>query len=239
MLRLKEFKKVKQKISTITHEDIEKYISKFQNFINKEYEEEKKQLTEQLTNYSKERLIEEGMTLFDLKGKFDGHFFSNIIVKFTEMNHSKLSNHHFNSGDSISLSIKNPLKDQLLTGTVIGFNQKSIRILLNIENWTYNSILFRIDKSINQTTLNKMTEALTAIQFKPNERKIENAHLPIGSYLSKILLGDVDSMAPSYLFEPNRNYVSIWKQSMTGILNASQINSILNSMDKQYGIFKF
>eukprot|EP01080_Neovahlkampfia_damariscottae_P001754 gene1754-523_t len=234
MERMKNLKK--QKTSKITTKDVETYISNFQTFINLEYEEEKRQLDEQLTSYSNQRLIDEGMTLFNLKGTTDGHFFSNMIIKFSHFNFDKLPNHHFNSGDMISLSINHPMKDKLFNGTILNFNQKSIRVLLNIEHWSHKSTLFRIDKSMNQTTLLKMSEALTAIQFRPDERNIENSHLPIGSYLSNILLGDTDLMSSSFLFEPNDTFIQNWKQSVKGRINEAQTNAILKSMSQQISL---
>jgi hypothetical protein len=202
----------------------------------REFKEEEKQLKHQLETYSNERLQEEGISLFDLKGRFDGHFFSSIIVKLFNIKNLPLSNHYFNSGDSISLSIKNPLKDKLVTGTVLNFNEKFIRIIVNMENWGYHSLLLRMDKSISEITLSKMTDALTAIQFHPDERKSENSHLPIGSYLSPILLGDFDSISPSYLFEPSDAFLNSWRNSMKGVLNDCQVGSVLNSLNKQISL---
>ena len=75
-----------------------------------ELDDEMQNVLEKLQNWTKRKLTENGISLFDLIGKNDGWLFGQRIIKFTNRRKKDLGTHRFRQGDIVLVSRKDPLK---------------------------------------------------------------------------------------------------------------------------------
>ena len=117
------------------------------NLIKWELDDEMQNVREKLQNWNKKRLIENGITLFDLIGKNDGWLFGQRIVKFTNKKKNDMGFHRFRQGDIVLISRKDPLKETPLEGTIYSTSRSSIKIVFSdtpkdIRKHTWSCLLY-------------------------------------------------------------------------------------------------
>ena len=84
----------------------------FRRALEAELHEERQESEARLTSWSRERLQEEGVVLFDLRAKLDGALFRDSIVRFTPAagRDAMLPFHSFSRGDMVLISQGSPSK---------------------------------------------------------------------------------------------------------------------------------
>ena len=138
------------------------HFEKFTRLIGWELEDEMEAVEERLRKWSRNRLVENGITLFDLEGKNDGWLFGERIVKLVAKGET-LPHHRFRHGDIVILSRKNPLKEKVIEGTVLSRSRKFIRIVVNEQPEKIRSDTWRLDRGANRVAHDRMAAAIEVL----------------------------------------------------------------------------
>ena len=133
------------------------------NLIRWELDDEMDNVKEKLQNWSKKKLIENGISLFDLIGKNDGWLFGQRIIKFTNKKRSDMGFHRFRQGDIVLISRKDPLKETPLEGTIYSTSRTSIKVVFSESPKDIRKHTWRIDKGANRIAFDRMRDALNSI----------------------------------------------------------------------------
>ena len=128
-----------------------------------ELDDEMQNVLQKLQNWPKKRLIENGISLFDLIGKNDGWLFGQRIIKFTNRRKKDLGAHRFRQGDIILLSRKDPLKETTIEGTIYSTSRNSIKIVFSDIPKNIRKDTWRIDKGANRIAYDRMKDALNSV----------------------------------------------------------------------------
>ncbi len=128
-----------------------------------ELDDEMQDVLQKLQNWPKKRLIENGISLFDLIGKNDGWLFGQRIIKFTNRRKKDLGAHRFRQGDIILLSRKDPLKETTIEGTIYSTSRNSIKIVFSDIPKNIRKDTWRIDKGANRIAYDRMKDALNSV----------------------------------------------------------------------------
>jgi len=128
-----------------------------------ELDDEMQNVLQKLQNWPKKRLIENGISLFDLIGKNDGWLFGQRIIKFTYRRKKDLGAHRFRQGDIILLSRKDPLKETTIEGTIYSTSRNSIKIVFSDIPKNIRKDTWRIDKGANRIAYDRMKDALNSV----------------------------------------------------------------------------
>ena len=128
-----------------------------------ELDDEMQNVLQILQNWPKKRLIENGISLFDLIGKNDGWLFGQRIIKFTNRRKKDLGAHRFRQGDIILLSRKDPLKETTIEGTIYSTSRNSIKIVFSDIPKNIRKDTWRIDKGANRIAYDRMKDALNSV----------------------------------------------------------------------------
>ena len=128
-----------------------------------ELDDEMQNVLQKLQNWTRKRLIENGISLFDLIGKNDGWLFGQRIIKFTNRRKKDLGAHRFRQGDIILLSRKDPLKETTIEGTIYSTSRNSIKIVFSDIPKNIRKDTWRIDKGANRIAYDRMKDALNSV----------------------------------------------------------------------------
>ena len=128
-----------------------------------ELDDEMQNVLEKLQNWPKKKLIENGISLFDLVGKNDGWLFGQRIIKFTNRRKKDLGIHRFRQGDIVLVCRKDPLKESPLEGTIYSTSRNSIKIVFSDTPKDIRKDTWRIDKGANRIAYDRMKDALNSI----------------------------------------------------------------------------
>jgi regulator of nonsense transcripts 1 len=158
---------------------------RFHHLIDVEFEEEMAAVEERLSKWSRNRLVEDGVTLFDLEARNDGWLFGDRVVKLFARKQN-LPHHRFRHGDMVSLSRKDPLKEKAIEGTVLARSRKFIRIVVNAQPSGVRDGTWRLDRGANRVAHDRMASALNALFAEDNATE-----------LRELFLGQVKEMAES------------------------------------------
>ncbi len=161
------------------------HFEKYSQLINWELEDEMKAVEERLKKWNREKLVENGVTLFDLLGRNDGWLFGERVVKVLTSGES-LPHHRFRHGDIVTLSRKNPLKEKTIEGTVLSRSRKFIRIVVNEQPPKIRDGTWRIDRGANRVAHDRMAMALESLFTDENS-----------TVLKELLYGQVRDMLES------------------------------------------
>ena len=85
------------------------HFERFNRLIDWELEDEMIAVEERLRKWGRDRLVENGITLFDLDGRNDGWLFGERVIKLFARGEA-LPHHRCRHGDIVTLSRHNPLK---------------------------------------------------------------------------------------------------------------------------------
>ena len=143
------------------------HFEKFTRLIGWELEDEMRAVEERLQKWNRNRLVENGITLFDLEGHNDGWLFGERIVKLFTKGEA-LPPHRFRHGDIVTLSRKNPLKEKTIEGTVLSRSRKFIRIVVNEQPTKIRQDTWRLDRGANRIAHDRMAAALEALFSEEN-----------------------------------------------------------------------
>ena len=158
--------------STIEDEDLEKleevedYVSEYQELVELEREEEMRQHEEEIRNMSGSEREAKGRAVLHLRARDEGEGIEGQKVKFMR-NHKgeELPETEISVGDLVMISKKDPLRDDNPTGTVIEKTNYSITAAFDsTPKWMMKSKGLRMDLYVNDITYQRMKDALGEIE---------------------------------------------------------------------------
>ncbi len=138
------------------------HFERFNRLIDWELEDEMVAVEERLRKWGRDRLVENGITLFDLDGRNDGWLFGERVIKLFTRGEA-LPHHRFRHGDIVTLSRHNPLKEKVIEGTVLSRSRKFIRVVVNEQPSKIRSDTWRLDRGANRVAHDRMAAAIEAL----------------------------------------------------------------------------
>ena len=102
----------------------------YQKLIRWSFDDELYATEKRLRDWPRERLVSNGLALFDLIAKPDGWLFDQRIVKLRRKSRSDLGQHRFRQGDIVMLSRGDPLSEKPIEAIVRHRRRDSIRVVL-------------------------------------------------------------------------------------------------------------
>ncbi|MEC8927336.1 MAG: AAA domain-containing protein, partial [Candidatus Thermoplasmatota archaeon] len=138
------------------------HFERFNRLIDWELDDEMSAVEERLRKWGRDRLVENGITLFDLEGRNDGWLFGERVIKLFTRGEA-LPHHRFRHGDIVTLSRKNPLKEKVIEGTVLSRSRKFIRIVVNEQPTKIRSDTWRLDRGANRVAHDRMAAAIESL----------------------------------------------------------------------------
>ena len=205
------------------------HFEQFTRFIDWELEDEMLAVEERLRKWGKDRLIENGITLFDLEGRNDGWLFGERIVKLFAKG-SSLPHHRFRHGDIVTLSRHNPLKEKAIEGTVLSRSRKFIRVVVNEQPHKIRTDTWRLDRGANRVAHDRMANALELLFSEENS-----------TALRELFYGQVRDMEASSSRPANLGGIQkrlIAQADHTGNLNSSQSEAFSNAMQYRLSLIQ-
>ena len=198
------------------------HFERFNRLIDLELEDEMSAVEERLRKWGRERLVENGITLFELEGRNDGWLFGERIIKLFTRSEA-LPHHRFRHGDIVILSRKNPLKEKVIEGTVLSRSRKFIRIVVKEQPAKIRSDTWRLDRGANRVAHDRMAGALEALFSEESS-----------TLLRELFYGQVRDMESSSSRSANLGGIQkrlIAQANHSGNLNANQSKAFANAME--------
>ena len=143
------------------------HFERFNRLIDWELEDEMASVEERLRKWGRDRLVENGITLFDLEARNDGWLFGERVVKLFTRGEA-LPHHRFRHGDIVTLSRRNPLKENVIEGTVLSRSRRFIRIVVNEQPTKIRTDTWRLDRGANRIANYRMEAAIEALFSQEN-----------------------------------------------------------------------
>jgi len=140
----------------------------FTNLIKVELDDELNLVNDRWKNWTKSRLVEAGLTLFDLRGRSSGRFFGDPILIF-ESRDGPLPYHKFGHGDMVIISRARPWGEKIIEGVVMDTNKKRIRIIVTEKPSDLKKGGWRLDRGANRVAHDRMHEALISFHSTEGE----------------------------------------------------------------------
>jgi len=173
-----------------------------------ELDDEMQNVVEKLQNWTKKKLIENGISLFDLIGKNDGWLFGKRVIKFTNRRKKNLGIHRFRQGDIVLVSRRDPLKETPLEGTIYSTTRNSIKIVFLETPKDIRKDTWRIDKGANRIAYDRMRDALNSVFEEDGgvplrELLLGMVHDPVGTASLTPELGGARSRSTSFALDLN------------------------------------
>ena len=205
------------------------HFDRYTKLIRLELEDEMESVEERLRKWSRSRLVENGVTLFDLEGRNDGWLFGERVVKLFTRGEA-LPQHRFRQGDMVTLSRKNPLKESVIEGTVLSRSRKFIRIVVNEQPTKVRQDTWRLDRGANRVAHDRMAAALEALFSEENSTPLRE--LIYGQ------IRDMDSSAsrPANLGGIQKRLMA--QSEHTGELNSSQSEAFSKAMESRLSLIQ-
>lgn len=132
----------------------------FLRLIDWEFEDEQEAVEERLSRWPREKLVEQGVTLFNLGGRTAGTLYGERIIRLRPLDGDELPHHRFGRGDMVHLSRKNPLKEKTQEGVVLSANRREVRIVLAQAPAKLRDGQWRLDRGANRVSYDRMKGAL-------------------------------------------------------------------------------
>ena len=198
------------------------HFERFNRLIDLELEDEMSAVEERLRKWGRDRLVENGITLFELEGRNDGWLFGERIIKLFTRSEA-LPHHRFRHGDIVILSRKNPLKEKVIEGTVLSRSRKFIRIVVKEQPAKIRSDTWRLDRGANRVAHDRMAGALEALFSEESS-----------TLLRELIYGQVRDMESSSSRPANLGGIQkrlIAQANHAGNLNSSQSKAFANAME--------
>jgi len=205
------------------------HFERFNRLIDWELEDEMVAVEERLRKWSRDRLVENGITLFDLEGRNDGWLFGERIVKLFGRG-GTLPHHRFRHGDIVTLSRHNPLKEKVIEGTVLSRSRKFIRIVVNEQPAKIRTDTWRLDRGANRVAHDRMAAAIELLFGEESS-----------TTLRELFYGQVRDMEESSSRPANLGGIQkrlTAQASHTGELNSSQSEAFSNAMQYRLSLIQ-
>ena len=204
----------------------------FLRLIGWELEDELAKVEERWKRWSKEKLKNSGLTLFDVVGRKRGRLFGEQILIFNNRDKSELPLHKFSHGDIVLISRKRPWDEKITEGIVLDRNRIRIRIVVSESPDGLRAGTWRIDRGANKIAHDRMKNALETFHSTDSEG---------GTILHDLLLGNVMDISSSASRPPNLG-VKNRKISDLGLekysLNSSQIKAINAGVERRLSLIQ-
>ncbi|CAK9854930.1 unnamed protein product [Sphagnum jensenii] len=156
---------------------LEEYRCRFADALSSELNEEMEGMKERLREWSKQRLQDEGFTLFDLSVRPDGQLYRDQVFRFFYLhgNSGLLPSHHqFSQGDMVAISQKNPLDDEdtVIEGVVMERARRFLRVAVSTSQSKNLNVMskWRLDLSANRVSYDRCMLAINCFT-SPDLRK--------------------------------------------------------------------
>jgi len=201
----------------------------FNRLIDWELEDEMIAVEERLRKWGRDRLIENGITLFDLEGRNDGWLFGERVVKLFAKG-ERLPHHRFRHGDIVTLSRHNPLKEKVIEGTVLSRSRKFIRVVVKEQPLKIRSDSWRLDRGANRIAHDRMAAALEALFGEESS-----------TILRELFYGQVRDMEMSCSRPANLGGLQkrlAAQSNHTGNLNPSQAEAFSKAMENRLSLIQ-
>ena len=195
--------------------------TRFMGLIEQELEDEMAAVEERLRRWSRDRLVENGLTLFDLSARNDGWLFGDRVVKVVAPG-AHLPHHRFRQGDMVTLCRRDPLKEKVVEGTVLARSRKHIRVVVSSQPERIRDGTWRLDRGANRIAHDRMAAALDALFADEG-----------ATPLREVFLGQVKDPAESAARPANLGGLQkrlAAQAPHTGELNDSQAEAFSNAM---------
>ena len=205
------------------------HFDRYMKLIRLELEDEMESVEERLRKWSRSRLVENGVTLFDLEGRNDGWLFGERVVKLFTRGEA-LPQHRFRHGDMVTLSRKNPLKESVIEGTVLSRSRKFIRIVVNEQPTKVRQDTWRLDRGANRVAHDRMAAALEALFSEENSTP-----------LRELIYGQIRDMDGSASRPANLGGIQkrlMAQSEHTGELNPSQSEAFSKAMESRLSLIQ-
>jgi predicted DNA helicase len=147
-------------------EEVEDYVSEYQELVELEREEEMRQHEEEIKNMSGSEREAKGRAVLHLRARDEGEGIEGQKVKFMR-NHKgeELPETEISVGDLVMISKNDPLRDDNPTGTVIEKTNYSITAAFDsAPGWMIKSKGLRMDLYVNDITYQRMKDALGELE---------------------------------------------------------------------------
>ena len=135
----------------------------YQKLIRWELDDELYATEKRLRDWPRERLVSNGLALFDLIAKPDGWLFDQRIVKLRRKSRSDLGQHRFRQGDIVMLSRGDPLSEKPIEAIVSDRRRDSIRVVLKETPSDLRKDTWRMDRGANRIAYDRMRDSLNSI----------------------------------------------------------------------------
>ena len=135
----------------------------YQKLIRWELDDELASTETRLRNWSRDRLVSNGVALFDLIAKPDGWLFDQRVVKLGKRGRRDLGPHRFRQGDIVMLSRGDPLSERPIEAIISERRRNSIKIVLPELPSDIRKDSWRMDRGANRVAYDRMRDALNSI----------------------------------------------------------------------------
>mgnify|MGYP001404727851 FL=1 len=183
----------------------------YRKLIRWELDDEIASTERRLRNWSRERLVSNGVALFDLVAKPDGWLFDQRVVKLGRRGRGDLGSHRFRQGDIVMLSRGDPLSERPIEAIVSERRRNSIKIVLPELPSDIRKDSWRMDRGANRVAYDRMRDALNAIFQEEG-----------GAPLRELILGLVHDPAGTASLPPQLGGVRGRSYSLDMNLNEAQ-----------------
>ena len=151
--------------------------------LEQELKDETEQLTERQRRWSRQRLEDAGIALFDVEGRTNGWLYGERILAFSRVSRDELPSHRFGHGDMVTISRKRPWEENPVSGIVLDRSRTRLRVVVGDPPVGLRQGTWRIDRGANRVAHDRMMAALHA--FDATEATKE------ATPLADLLLGSV------------------------------------------------
>ena len=205
------------------------HFERFNRLIDWELEDEMASVEERLRKWGRDRLVENGITLFDLEARNDGWLFGERVVKLFTQGEA-LPHHRFRHGDIVTLSRRNPLKENVIEGTVLSRSRRFIRIVVNEQPTKIRTDTWRLDRGANRIAHDRMEAAIEALFSQENS-----------TLLRELIYGQVRDMEESSARSANLGGIQkrlMAQANHSGNLNEMQAEAFARAMQYRLSLIQ-
>ena len=208
----------------------QEHFMRFAELIRIELEDETAMVEERWKNWTKQKLVSAGMTLFDLTCRGQGRFYGDPIIVFEQVDRNRLPPHRFSHGDIVLISRTRPWGERVYEGIVLDRGPTRIRVVVNEKPKDLKKGRWRIDKGANRIAHDRMHEALIAFHSTESTG---------GTPLRDLILASLHDPATSAARPPEiKGKTENNNPSIDNSLNESQKNAVNQSINSRLSLIQ-
>jgi len=147
---------------------ISDYSKHYLDLLTREFDHELEGMLDRLGKWSRKRLGDVGLALFDLNARTAGWLYNERIIKLQSSQGGNLPDHQFGHGDMVRLSRGRPLENWV-DGVVLDRNRKGIRVVVSEEPKGIREGTWRLDRGANRVAHDRMCGAVNSFSLPDNE----------------------------------------------------------------------